>query len=476
MTVKSTPTKQEMELELLPFEKFFRAYVGFFWFYKTAPAATAEEMRDALQRGVDATTAATPVLAGVLREERNEDRDRVYVGYNEKSSNDSDGLAGVRVDLGCCTDTSYADISASGFDQNALREQLFVDQTLRLAEMPGIDGVPVLRVMLRWLSDGGCVVGVLCHHVLADAAATFYVAQTIAYHSSSLPSSPDSSRLLPLEPSRKNLSRILAAHPPKPIPAVQQVRSIFGSQSQQPGARNPVLVLDPAVSAEPMRRYQARVTAQSIGQLKGLAIADSQCVSCSSNALVMALMWRAWTRMLQARGSRSPHAYLGWPVDLRRKVEQANTTDPHYYLGNLFLPCLAHASTGFVLTESLPAVAAFVAGVTETASVGQLRAFQDSVAAGEADVRAMLEQTSDAPSLSFSNMTRLGLYDKAMSFATSDIAAADSVQMLAIDAPAMMFAIADGAGGMLVSVVLPGSVADAFAADPEFLQFASFVY
>ncbi|KAJ2522049.1 hypothetical protein H4217_001012 [Coemansia sp. RSA 1939] len=463
-----------MVLDLLPFEKFFRAYVGFFWFYKTAPAATAEEMRDALQRGVDATTAATPVLAGVLREERNKDGDRVYVGYNENNSNDSDESAGVHVDLSCCTDTSYADISASGFDQNALREQLFVDQTLRLAEMPGIDGVPVLRVMLRWLGNGGCVVGVLCHHVLADAAATFYVAQSIAYHSSSS-SSPDGSRLLPLEPSRKNLSRILAAHPPKPIPAVQHVRSIFGSQSQQPGARNSVLVLDPAASAEPMRRYQIRITAQSIGQLKGLAITDSQCVSCSSNALVMALMWRAWIRMLQGRGSRSTHAYLGWPVDLRRKVEQADTTDPYYYLGNLFLPCLAHASTGFVLTESLPAVAAFVAGVTETASVGQLRAFQDSVAAGEADVRAMLEQTSDAPLLSFSNMTRLGLYNKDMTFALA-AAAADSVQMLAIDAPAMMFAIADGAGGMLVNVVLPGSVADAFAANPEFSQFANFVY
>ncbi|KAJ2660697.1 hypothetical protein IWW48_002794 [Coemansia sp. RSA 1200] len=475
MAVESTPSKQETELELLPFEKFFRAYIGFFWFYKTAPAATAKEMRDALQCGVDATTAATPVLAGVLREEKNKDGDRVYVGYNGSSTDD--GSAGVRVDLSCCTGTSYADISASGFDQNTLREQLFVDQTLRLAEMPGIEGVPVLRVMLRWLSDGGCVVGVLCHHVLADAAATFYVAKTIVYRSSSS-FSPDGSRLLPLEPSRNNLSRILAAHPPEPIPAVQQVRSIFGSQSQQPGARNPVLVLDPSASAEPMRRYQIRITEDGILRLQFLAVADSQCVSCSANALVMALMWRTWTRMLQSRGSRSSHAYLGWPIDLRRRVEQTDSTDAYYYLGNLFLPCLAHASTGFVLTKPLPAVAAFVAGVTEMASVGQLRAFQDSVVSGEADVRAMLEETSDAPALSFSNMTRLGLYDKDMTFATSDItsSAADSVQMLAIDAPAMMFAITDGAGGMLVNVVLPGSVADAFTADPEFSQFASFVY
>ncbi|KAJ2553662.1 Protoheme IX farnesyltransferase, mitochondrial [Coemansia sp. RSA 1933] len=412
-------------LELLPYEQFFRAYIGFTWFYATAPPADAISQ---LQHGVNRTIDAMPVLSGVLREDPTSNR--AYVAYDTGSTV---SVQQIHVDY------TYAELSSTGFDQNRFRE-LFRNQQMELSQMPSIDNVPVLQVQASWLRDGGWAVGILCHHVLADASATLLVAQSISRASRDLDP-------LYLAASRNILTHAMLMHEPQAIPSTEHVRQTVKGQ------RISSILADPAQLL--MRRRQIRITGDSIARLK----ADGR--GNTTNTLVMALLWRAWARMLGQRGSRDAYAYLGWPIDMRVARE---------YLGNQFLPYLGHATMRFVLDEPLWTVADLLLRMTQSASVAQLRAFHDSAVAGEPDVRALLE-TSDSPALSFSNMTRLQLHDiEGFGGCTGKPGA---VQMLAIDAPMMMFAITDGAGGMLVNVMLPDHIADAFAADPELAQYAS---
>ncbi|KAJ1665301.1 hypothetical protein IW140_006011 [Coemansia sp. RSA 1813] len=425
------------ELDLLPFEKFFRAYIGFHWFYATEASRSATEMCAKLQDGVDRTIEATPVLSGVLKE----DGERVYVSYNKDTK--------VKVQLIRLSHT-YKEISKRRFDQNAFK-QLFMDQQMLLSAMPGITNVPVLQVQLFWLQDNHWAVGVLCHHVLADAFATLQVAQSITNASRGLDP-------LCLDADRNVVKGALLAQAPHVIPTIKHVRETFNG-NQNNG------ILD-QVPRSQTRRRQIHIARDAISRLKSLPPVPNHYYS--TNSLVMALMWRAWTRMLVCRGSKSEHTYMGWPIDMRSHVPSTSR-----YLGNLFLPYMGHATKHFVLDCPLSQVAQHVAQLTKGASVAQLRAFEDSVREGEPDVRGILEQ-SDSPALSFSNMTQLQLHEDINVAGIGNSAA--SVQMLAIDAPMMMFAINDGAGGMLINVVLPDHIASALAADAEFADYAELVY
>ncbi|KAJ2867276.1 hypothetical protein GGI22_001096 [Coemansia erecta] len=442
------------ELDLLPFEKFFRAYIGFVWFHAAAAGETAADVCSRLQRGVNRTVEATPVLSGTLKEEEDEAaRGRAYVAYNSASN--------VQVEL-IHVGFSYAQISKSGFDQNMYRE-LFMDQQMLLSAMPGINDEPVLRVQLFWLQGGSWAVGILCHHVLADAYATFRVAQSIGRAARGMDP-------LCLDASRAVVADAMLVHERQAIPSSTHVREMFAKQQTQLQKVCKDNVLDGQ-----MRRRQIRITRDAIGRLKqGTA-------SGTANTLVMALLWRTWTRMLVQRADScssplSKYTYIGWPIDMRRHLH-ASKAAASRYLGNLFLPYMGHATKRFVLDQPLAQVAMLLAQMTQSASLGQLRAFSDSVSAGEPDVRGLLE-ASDSPVLSFSNMTKLALLreDEDVVDSGAGLPLVRQMQMLAIDAPMMMFAIDDGAGGMLINVVMPSRVADAFAADAEFAKYADLAY
>ncbi|KAI9504777.1 hypothetical protein GGI25_002871 [Coemansia spiralis] len=417
------PSEISTVVDLLPFEKFFRAYISYFWFYSFNKNRTVSSVVEAIQKGVDRTVQAMPVLSGVLKEDKQ--TGHVYITYN---------CSRTLVSLAHATET-LEELEKSNYNQNTCK--IFVEQKLELTNLPGINNIPVLQVQVIELGCGSLCVCIMCHHVAMDGAATAYVAESIGRASRGL-------GVCAIECNRMWLNKLLHGLQPQETPGNRHIRRLGKLAAN-------------VVNMEETRRHQIGIDLQGVGRLKQL---DPEC---STNTLVMALMWRTWTRTLVELGSRSEFTYLGWPIDMRTHAGQPN------YLGNLFLPYMGYETKHFVLNEPLPVVAQRLRDFTQRTSLQELSGYNQSVINCDSDTRSILEQ-SDSPALSFSNTTRMPIDQ-----VDFGLGALQSVQMLHIDAPIMMFAISSGRN-ILINVVMPQRVAKLFKADAEFSLFARFLY
>ncbi|KAJ1726810.1 hypothetical protein LPJ61_004949, partial [Coemansia biformis] len=408
----------------------FRAYIGFLWFFEH-PLLPSDDAVEAVQRGVDAVVAQTPELTGRLRDDAK--AQLVCVDY-------SDPPSAVRVEKRQA-DYAYDEMAACGFDQNRF-PQIFDDIP---GPTPAVDGLPVLVVQAVAMREGGLVLAVCCHHIAADATAAAAVAQRISLACSSEPGAPLGGDALWSD--RRVVEKMLLHHEPR-------VLLCAGHDPVERGQRqHPATGL--AVHGS-MRRRQIRLGQEALELLKELARGHG----CSTNALVMALLWRAWARALVAHGSQGTYSYSGGPVDMRSHGEPRMRS----YLGNFIQPLPMAAERSIIVESTLVDVAMLVRRNFQTASLGGLRAHMDLSADG--DIVADLAAT-DTPVLTYSNMSQLALGQ--ISFGLGQPAA---VHLRSFDASYMVFAISDGRGGIVANTVLPQSLFDALAADPELSRFA----
>ncbi|KAJ2714960.1 hypothetical protein H4R19_001461 [Coemansia spiralis] len=402
-------------------EQKLRAYIGFLWFFECAaeePAAVA------VQRGVDAVVAQTPELSGRLCE--HSATGTVTVDYEDPPR----AVAVERRRADC----AYSELAEGAFSQSA---PLF-------AGVPGLtpvlDGLPVLAVQIVTLREGGgLVVVVLCHHVLVDGTAAFAVAQRISL-ASSCSSLGEQQASAALWADRQVVEDLLRAYPPPADVADETKAAEIGPRPL-------------AIHGE-MQQRQIRITQSLLEALRS----DS---SSSATVAVLALLWRAWARALKAHGSQGTMSYAGGPVDMRA----LGGPQLQSYLGN-FIQLLPLAATrAAILGGTLADVAALVRTNFGRCSVslGGVRAMLE---APTDDLAARLA-VSDTPLLAFSNIARLPFHTLDFGIATPS-----AVRMRALDAPHMVFAYSDGAGGILANIILPQSMFDALAADPELTRYA----
>ncbi|KAJ2448589.1 hypothetical protein EV183_005361 [Coemansia sp. RSA 2336] len=412
--------------EILTGEQVFRAYIGIMWFFKVKPAADPTAVVSRIQHGVDAVIDKVPMLGGTLCK----DNDTIFV----KGSTDR-----TLVQLETQPYT-LEQIASSGFDQN----KAFFDSLP--GPTPAIDEQKVLIVKVISLQCGALVVAIHCHHIAADAKAVCAIAQCI--------SGCEEAKTALLWSDRSRLATTLQASHAEKLP-----KSLFIDPQQHPATNL-------AIKSE-YKRHQFQLTSHALQQLKSIAQQqDGQ--QCTANMLVMSLVWRAWTRALQEHGSTSPYTHTGCPVDMRGQLQ--STDNMEHYIGNCVLPFPIAAPTQFVLESSLVQVAHYMQSlIHKHANVSALHAFMLNFDPAD-DAAAVLAKT-DAPVISFSNMSRLQLTD-----VDFGLGRAESVQLCSFDAPLMLFSISDGHGGLLVNTVLSAETVAAFSKDQEFSTFASFIY
>ncbi|KAJ2772106.1 hypothetical protein IWQ57_001909 [Coemansia nantahalensis] len=411
---------------MFPGENRFRAYIGFVWFY--ARAADDAAAAAALQRGVDAVVAQTPALSGRLRETGAGD------GHLAVDYADPPRAVAVEQRRAAC---SFAELAAGDFAQHG-RESAAVFAGLPSAT-PQVDGQPVLVVQAVALSDGGLAVAILCHHVLMDGAGTFAVAERIARAARGEQLHPDG----PLWVDRQPVRRLLRQH-------VSQAAAAAASEvavGAEPGT-TPL-----AVRGE-LRQRQIWIARTGLEALR------RDC-DCSTTPAVLALLWRAWARALEAHGSRSAEFYVGGPVDMRAHVDEGALRG---YLGNFIQALPMAAPRAALLDAALPAVAARVrSGFSQLSTLAGVRALLDATF----DDPSPRLAGSDSPLLAFSSIAHLPFHSLDFGFARADV-----VRMRALDSPNMVFAFSDAAGGIRANFFLPQSLFDALAADPELARYA----
>ncbi|KAJ2704643.1 hypothetical protein FB645_003075 [Coemansia sp. IMI 203386] len=435
-------------VQVLRLESVCRAYIGFIWVYKhsdTLISSSAALTR--LQQAVDTTVAATPVLSGTLVQKQ--DADPMAVQYTTDLVPGSVAVAHLSVPY------KYSLVEQSGFDQNQFPELFGHLQS----PTPVVDGLPVLRLHLFAFTCGSLAVAIMCHHALMDAYATITVAGQIAncchgFQPNKFWHSRD-----------KVQSLISTCKPDNVYPHMEDIWE-RAANDKKAGRLS-------ALGDVENRCCQLTITKQAIVRLKTLNV-ESDTFVLSANDLCMALLWRAWTRVLISLGSQpSGSTYTGGPVDLRPQTRSLSA-DPDQYLGNLFLPHPISAPKQTILNHSLTSVARLLHKHKIKASLPLFKYFVDSIEAGDPDVLAEVAM-GDSPAITFSNMARLPIYD--VDFALdSRKRCADDVQLRSFDAPLMAFATSDGNDGLLVNIVLPESVIQMFADDKELMTYARFVY
>ncbi|KAJ1839823.1 hypothetical protein LPJ70_004910 [Coemansia sp. RSA 2708] len=409
----------------------YRAYIGVFWFFAASDTSFGGTAA-AVEQAVIALIGQVPVLGGRLRDRHS---DGLYVDYSTPAEI-CDVVQCSREPAAC----TLEELRQSGFDQS--RFPMVFDGVP--GATPQIDGLAVLQVRVLALGCGGLALGVHCHHTVADATGTASVARAISDAVSG--TGGDFCRTLWAD--RAKVKTLLEKHA-----AQAPVRVEIAGERQ------------PRISALGMqgehRRCQIHVRSQELGEVGG-----------SANALAMALVWRAWTRMLVARGSTGAFAYTGGPVDMRKRLGHARA-ELAGYTGNFILPTPMHARRDFVLTGTLAQVAEFIQQrfVESAQAPGRLHTQLTREPNFQDDACAQLART-DTPMVTFSNMAQLGLHARRFGQPSEAV----SVQLRAFDAPHMMFAISDGCGGLLVNSNLTVDQISAFKADQEFSQFARFIY
>ncbi|KAJ2846291.1 hypothetical protein IWW36_004422 [Coemansia brasiliensis] len=417
-------------------EQAFRAYISILWFFNAKPATDPNIVVSRIQHGVDAAIDRVPMLGGILYK----DDSKVYV---KQATNR------VLVQLEMLPYT-LEQVASSRFNQNKFPD-LFDNLS---GAAPAIEGQAVLIVKIIRLQCGALVVAMFCHHIAADAKAVCSIAQCISDLSH-----PNPSAKLPLLWSdRSRLASMLQTYPAKQLP-----NSLFIDPLQHPATNLTI--------KHEYKRHQFQLTCRALQQLKAIAQQQDQHNSkqYTTNTLVMALAWRVWTRVLQKHGSTSPYTHTGCPVDMRTRLEQ-HVDNMEHYTGNCLLPFPMAAPAQFVLESPLVQVAHYIQSlIHKQATVPALHSFMLHFDPAD-DAAAKLAKT-DAPVISFSNMSRLQLME--IDFGLGH---AESVQLCSFDVPFMMFAISDGQSGLLINTVLPLEVVTAFSQDQEFALFANFIY
>ncbi|PIA12991.1 hypothetical protein COEREDRAFT_83783 [Coemansia reversa NRRL 1564] len=420
-------------MEILPGEKVYRAYIGLIWFFPYYEQLDLSKTRDILQVGVDRLIAESTILAGTLKE----DADSVRVEHHDGTS--------VIVQQHTAP-YSLQEISACGYDQNCF-PRVFEDLP---GLTPDIDGLPVLVVRVTKLECGALAVAVLIHHVFADAAGAVAVAHNLSMHcDNSHPSTP-------LCYNRDSLAYKISSYKPAAPACMKQA---LKTDPLAFGASN--------LSFQgSMTRCQFRISKESLMQFRNLIDVGNP----STNSVVLALLWRVWTRMLRKHGSKGHFTYAGGPVDMRNSIGPIFSNE-QFYIGNLIQPLPMSASVELVLNKTLVEVALYVQDYfKKEISPAILRWYMSGA---DHDIGGHLAKT-DTPMLAFSNMRRPLANTNNMCFGLE--CPPLSVQLRSFDAPFMFFAIDDGCGGILINCNLPVSSRDAFSSDKEFADFATLVY
>ncbi|KAJ2875510.1 hypothetical protein GGH93_001529 [Coemansia aciculifera] len=424
-----------MSLNVKRCESVMRVYIGLLWFYPHPPTTSLAEVTQHVQMGVNKVVKVTPELGGTLR-----DGTPVRVEYTANSKV-----------LVTCTEVpyTYVEMEKGGFSQEKYSQLFDVIPSIT----PDIEGLAVLRVWVFGLSCGGVAIATATHHILGDGVAAAEIATSIGracvdpkYEPVAMWSSRDR-ELEMLLASLKGDEKVDDSY----VRHLHQIIPASGGVLQTKGR---------------VGSYQFVLRAESLRRLKELAMLGSEDGEelCSTNDMVVALLWRAHTRALISHGSTSEYTYSGGPKDLRSVVGITN------YLGNMIVLCPVYATKSFVLGHGLVPVSRLIRKYIQNGSAAGLLQFIEEMANGAPDILATLGAT-DSPSMAFSNMTRLPL--RQVDFGMGELGTA---QLRSFYTPYISHAIDDGAGGFLVNTCLPESILASFLSDEEFMSYADRVY
>ncbi|KAJ2721047.1 hypothetical protein GGI07_004237 [Coemansia sp. Benny D115] len=461
MTAQETQTTRLMRLECG-----YRAYIGFTWFYRHSDTLmAADAAAQCLQQGVDRVVGANPILGGLLAETPNSNQ--VEVRYTLPP------CAAARCEITPqAVPYTYRQLEEAAFDQNKFPEIFGAISSTR----PSIQGLRVFDVRLLVLECGSLAVTLQVYHTVADAKAVVCIAGGIAKACRS------DGPVLEMWHDRAPLRALLlpateGQHAEGLGAGVSVSRSPLEEHLHQigqdiPGSKRPDRL--EGVAQAQCRRCQIALSADSLAALKSTS--SSSDVPLSTNDLVMALLWRAWTRTLIRLGSQAhTYSYFGGPVDMRAKA-QASISDRNMdlYLGNLILPLPIYDSKDAVTQGTLVQVAEHIHQHMHAASLSALQQLSQAAELGLPDIVQTLAE-GDSPAMGFSNMTRFDVY--AVDFGLdASRARCSNVQMRSFDALLMVFAVADGCGGVLANTSLPPAVADVLVGDDELRKYAYFTY
>ncbi|KAJ2082781.1 hypothetical protein H4R24_001305 [Coemansia sp. RSA 988] len=420
-------------VDMLPGESVFRAYIGLIWFIPYSQVSLTSAVVN-IQQSVDGLLQQSPILAGTLRE--NSDTGSVRVEQHDGAS--------VIVQQ-CSAPYSLHEMAASGYNQNCF-PRVFEDLP---GPTPKVDGLPVLVVRVTGLDCGGVVVAILIHHCFADAAGAAAVAHRISVGCEGL--TPSSSLCY----NRDNIAFALFKFNPVAPDCIEHVLQTDYSSC---GASNLRFLGS-------ITKCQFQISEEALKRLRKVANIDN----CSTNAQVLALLWRLWTRVLRSHGSKCSFTYAGGPVDMRNSIGQLSNNGC-FYMGNLIQPVPMFAPVNFILDKTLGEVSNYVNKCFTETSPAILRWYMDGVVD---DIGMCLAKT-DSPMLAFSNMRRPLADIRRLCFGLK--CAPVSMQLRSFDAPFMFFATDDGSAGFLVNSNLPLSAYDAIANDAEFADYATLVY
>ncbi|KAJ2065202.1 hypothetical protein GGI17_000458 [Coemansia sp. S146] len=424
-----------MSLNIKRSDSVMRVYIGLFWFYPHPPMSSLADITQHVQMGVDKVVTATPELGGILRE-----------GHPVRVEYTADSKVPVTFTE---VPYTYVEMEKGGFNQEKY-SQLFEAIP---SVTPDIAGLAVLRVWVFGLSCGGVAIATATHHILGDGAAAAEIATSIGracvdpkYEPVTMWSSRDREREMLLASLRGD-AKVDDSY----VRHLHQITPSSGGALKTQGR---------------VGSYQFALKAESLRRLKDIAILggkDGEEV-CSTNDMVVALLWRAHTRALISHGSSSEYTYSGGPKDLRSAVGITN------FLGNMVVLCPVYATKSFVLDHGLVPVARLIRKYTRNGSAAGLLQFIEVMENGAPDILATLGAT-DSPSTAFSNMTRLPL--RQVDFGMGELGTA---QLRSFCTPYINHAIDDGAGGFLVNICLPESILASFLCDEEFMSYADRVY
>ncbi|KAJ2808334.1 hypothetical protein H4R20_000917 [Coemansia guatemalensis] len=421
-------------VDMLPGESVFRAYIGLIWFIPCSQVPLTSAVAK-VQQGVNSLVKGNPILAGTLRDTSDtgsvlvEQPDDAFVTVQQSTA-----------------PYSLQEMDACGYDQNRF-SRIFEDMP---GPTPEIDGLPVLVVRVTGLACGAAAVAVLVHHCFADAAGAAAVAYRISM------GCEDSTPLSPLCYNRESISSVLSKFNPAAPTCVEHVLQMDYSSDSASNLR----------FRGPIARCQFRITEEALMRLRKTVDKDN----CGTNALILALLWRVWTRALRIHGSKCPFTYAGGPADMRNHIGPLIENDC-FYMGNLIQPVPMSAPVAFVLDKTLGEVASYVHKCfTGGISPATLRWYMDGA---EHDIGSILAKT-DSPMLAFSNMRRplADIHHLCFGMNCPPL----SMQLRSFDAPFMFFAVDDGCAGFLLNSNLPTSVCGAIAGDLEFADYATLVY
>ncbi|KAJ2856855.1 hypothetical protein J3B02_001370 [Coemansia erecta] len=454
----------QSSVQALRLESVCRAYIGFIWMYRHTDALLSlKEAVSKVQKAVDLMVAKNPVLSGTLAQKKDAS-EQVTIDYKSNLESVSTvPVSPVKVSL------RYKLVEKSGFDQNGFPELFGHLKCLT----PDIEGLPVLRLSIFGFECGSLAVAVLCHHILMDARAAIMVAEGIARACCCY---EEKGECLELWHDRNVIRKLLQEHAlsvsAKPSDVCQHMDDIIARSSES----NSEGLLQAIIATEAKNKdCQFRINKSKIARLKSLPNLDRSIAGLSANDLVMALLWRTWSRILVTLGSSFPgYTYTGGPIDMREKLNGHTSSNTSEYLGNMVLPHPISATKEFVVQQPLLSVALLLNQHKRRASVLLYKEFAERVESGAPDILATVA-VSDSPVITFSNMTRLPIYSVDFNLDPAKNKA-DSVQLCSFESPLMAFAVDDGAGGFLINIVLPEIVAQAFADDLEFTEYADIIY